>query len=148
VDKPSRRAASAMKKSGSSLSVNCRNWSANGAVTCRFIVCLRLMMKTIHRIEQRYSFELPWTFTGRKQADLLCPVSDKAAKIIFSRPCRTMREFNAEAFLQKAAADHASERIKNKQVIFSQSEPADTVFLYPKWKSPRFLTMEKKPRWR
>jgi hypothetical protein len=59
-----------------------------------------------------------------------------------------MREFNAEAFLQKAAADHASERIKNKQVIFSQSEPANTVFLYPKWKSPRFLTMEKKPRLR
>jgi CRP/FNR family transcriptional regulator, cyclic AMP receptor protein len=41
---------------------------------------------------------------------------------------RTSREFDAEAFLQKAAADHASERIKNKQVIFSQGEPAETVF--------------------
>jgi CRP-like cAMP-binding protein len=41
---------------------------------------------------------------------------------------RTSREFDAEAFLQKVAADHASERIKNKQVIFSQGEPAETVF--------------------
>jgi CRP/FNR family cyclic AMP-dependent transcriptional regulator len=43
-------------------------------------------------------------------------------------PRRATREFNAEAFLQKAVADHAPERLKNKQVIFSQGQPADAAF--------------------
>ncbi len=43
-------------------------------------------------------------------------------------PRRATREFNAEAFLQKAVADHAPERLKNKEVIFSQGQPADAVF--------------------
>jgi CRP/FNR family transcriptional regulator, cyclic AMP receptor protein len=43
-------------------------------------------------------------------------------------PRRTTREFDAEAFLQKAVADHAPERVKNKQIIFSQGEPADAAF--------------------
>ena len=43
-------------------------------------------------------------------------------------PRRATREFNAEAFLLKAVADHAPERLKNKQVIFSQGQPADAVF--------------------
>jgi len=41
---------------------------------------------------------------------------------------RTIRDFDVEVFLQKTLADLAPERIKNKQIIFSQGEPADTVF--------------------
>jgi CRP/FNR family transcriptional regulator, cyclic AMP receptor protein len=43
-------------------------------------------------------------------------------------PRRTTREFDAEAFLQRAVADYAPERVKNKQIIFSQGEPADAAF--------------------
>ncbi len=41
---------------------------------------------------------------------------------------RKTRDFNAEAFFQKAMADYAPEELKNKQLIFSQGEPADAIF--------------------
>jgi CRP-like cAMP-binding protein len=47
-------------------------------------------------------------------------------------PRRTTREFDVESFLQKAVADHAPEQLKTKQVIFSQGQPADTVFYLQK----------------
>ncbi len=47
-------------------------------------------------------------------------------------PRRTIREFDVESFLQKAVADHAPEQLQNKQVIFSQGQPADTVFYLQK----------------
>ncbi len=41
---------------------------------------------------------------------------------------RKTRDFDAEAFLRKTMADYAPEELKNKQLIFSQGEPADAIF--------------------
>jgi CRP-like cAMP-binding protein len=41
---------------------------------------------------------------------------------------RKTRDFDAEVFLRKIMAVHAPEELKNKQVIFAQGGPADTVF--------------------
>jgi CRP/FNR family cyclic AMP-dependent transcriptional regulator len=45
---------------------------------------------------------------------------------------RKIRDFDAEAFLQKAVADHALQALRKRQVIFSQGEPAEAVFFIPK----------------
>jgi CRP/FNR family cyclic AMP-dependent transcriptional regulator len=41
---------------------------------------------------------------------------------------RKIRDFDAEAFFQRAVADYAPEELKKKQVIFSQGDPADAVY--------------------
>ncbi|MCU1254355.1 MAG: transcriptional regulator, Crp/Fnr family [Candidatus Angelobacter sp.] len=45
---------------------------------------------------------------------------------------RKTRDFDAEAFFQKAVADYAPEELKKKQVIFSQGEPAHAVYYIQK----------------
>jgi CRP/FNR family cyclic AMP-dependent transcriptional regulator len=45
---------------------------------------------------------------------------------------RKIRDFDAEAFLQKAVADHAPQALRKRQVIFSQGEPAEAVFFIQK----------------
>ena len=45
---------------------------------------------------------------------------------------RKTRDFDAEAFFQKAVAGYAPEELKKKQVIFSQGEPADAVYYIQK----------------
>jgi CRP-like cAMP-binding protein len=45
---------------------------------------------------------------------------------------RKTRDFDAEAFFQKAVADYAPEELKKKQIIFSQGEPAHAVYYIQK----------------
>ncbi|HXO38899.1 MAG TPA: cyclic nucleotide-binding domain-containing protein, partial [Candidatus Acidoferrum sp.] len=45
---------------------------------------------------------------------------------------RKTRDFDAEAFFQKAVAGYAPGELKKKQVIFSQGEPADAVYYIQK----------------
>jgi CRP-like cAMP-binding protein len=45
---------------------------------------------------------------------------------------RKTRDFDAEAFFQKALEDYAPEELKKKQIIFSQGEPADAVYYIQK----------------
>jgi CRP/FNR family cyclic AMP-dependent transcriptional regulator len=45
---------------------------------------------------------------------------------------RKTRDFDAEAFFQKALEDYAPEELKKKQIIFSQGEPAHSVYYIQK----------------
>lgn len=45
---------------------------------------------------------------------------------------RKTRDFDAEAFFQKALEDYAPEELKKKQIIFSQGEPAHAIYYIQK----------------